>query len=36
MSLTGADTMLWSEMGKKEGWGMHRNVPNEFEIILSR
>ena len=21
MSLTGADTMLWSEMGRKEGWG---------------
>ena len=36
MSLTGAETMLWSEMGRKEGGlDVHRNVPYEFAITFS-
>ena len=35
-SLTGADTMLWSEMGREGGLGVHRNVPYECAMTLSR
>ena len=35
ISLTAADTIVWSEIGKKEGW-MCTNVSWEFPITLSR
>ena len=29
-------TMLWSEIGRNDGWGVHSNVSHEFYVSLPR
>ena len=29
-------TMLWSEIGRNDGWGVHSNVWHEFYVSLPR
>ena len=35
-SLTGADTTLWSEMGRKRTLRVYRHIPHEFAVSLFR